>query len=37
VSALEQSALVLVDRMLAVTPETTDAEFNALCEWPPLS
>jgi len=36
VSALEQSALELVDRMLAVTPEMPDDEFEALCQWTPL-
>jgi hypothetical protein len=36
VAAIEQSALVLIDRMLAVTPETTDDELLALCEWPAI-
>lgn len=36
VAALQSSALVLVDRMLAVTDETTEAEFAALADWPVL-
>ena len=36
VAALQSSALVLVDRMLSVTDETTEAEFEALADWPAL-
>jgi hypothetical protein len=34
VAALQASALVLVDRMLSVTTDTTEAELTALCDWP---
>jgi hypothetical protein len=36
VAAIEQSTLVLVTRMLEVTPETSDADLIALCEWPTI-
>ena len=36
VAALQASALVLVDRMLTITPETTVEQFDALCVWPAL-
>jgi hypothetical protein len=33
VASLQPSALLLVERMLAVTPETTDEQLDALCDW----
>jgi hypothetical protein len=36
VCVIEQSTVVLVTRMLNVTPETSDADLIALCEWPAI-